>query len=82
MTTLRIRNMQPGQRFILKRSGERYEFLGRSNDQPVGYLPAYELGRLHSGHDAQLRSAKFGPSALACEVGDVDSANRRATGWG
>lgn len=40
----------------------------RSNDQPVGYLPAYELGRLHSGHDAQLRSAKFGPSALDGDV--------------
>lgn len=36
MTTLRIRNMQPGQRFILKRSGERYEFLGRKSDTPGG----------------------------------------------
>lgn len=37
-------------------------------DRPVGYLPAYELSRLHSGHDAQLRSAKFGPSALDGDV--------------
>lgn len=36
MTTLRIRNMQPGQRFILKRSGERYEFLGRKHDTTGG----------------------------------------------
>lgn len=40
----------------------------RSYNKPVGYLPAYELGRLHSGHDAQLRSAKFGPSALDSDV--------------
>lgn len=31
---------------------------------PIGYLPKYELGRLQSGHDANLRSAKFGPSDL------------------
>lgn len=40
----------------------------RSYDRPIGYLPAYELGRLHSGHDANLRSAKFGPSALGGDV--------------
>ena len=34
----------------------------------IGYLPAYELGRLHSGHDAHLRSAKFGPSLLDSDV--------------
>jgi hypothetical protein len=36
--------------------------------KPVGYLPAHELGRLHSGHDANLRSAKFGPSPLDGDV--------------
>ena len=41
---------------------------GRIYDRPVGYLPAYELSRLHSGHGAQLRSAKFGPSALDGDV--------------
>ncbi len=40
----------------------------RVYDRPVGYLPAYELSRLHSGHGAQLRSAKFGPSALDGDV--------------
>lgn len=40
----------------------------RIYDRPVGYLPAYELSRLHSGHGAQLRSAKFGPSALDGDV--------------
>ena len=35
---------------------------------PVGYLPAYELQRLASGHDAKLRSAKFGPSSLDGDV--------------
>lgn len=35
---------------------------------PVGYLPAYELQRLASGHDAKLRSAKFGPSYLDGDV--------------
>ena len=30
----RARNLQPGQRFILRRTGERYEFLGRKNDTP------------------------------------------------
>lgn len=34
----------------------------------VGYLPAYEVGRLESGHDANLRSAKFGPSPLDGDV--------------
>lgn len=36
--------------------------------EPMGYLPAYELSRLASGHDANLRSAKFGPSALDGDV--------------
>lgn len=40
----------------------------RTYDKPIGYLPAYELGRLHSGHSANLRSAKFGPSALDGDV--------------
>lgn len=40
----------------------------RSYNKPVGYLPAYELSRLHSGHGAQLRSARFGPSALDGDV--------------
>ena len=36
--------------------------------EPVGYLPAYELNRLQSGHDGRLRSAKFGASALDGDV--------------
>lgn len=40
----------------------------RSYNKPVGYLTAYELIRLHSGHGAQLRSARFGPSALDGDV--------------
>ena len=36
--------------------------------RPVGYLPAYELGRLRSGHNANLKSAKFGPSPLDDDV--------------
>lgn len=40
----------------------------RAWPDPIGYLPAYELGRLHSGHDARLRSAKFGPSQLDGDV--------------
>jgi Lar family restriction alleviation protein len=36
--------------------------------EPVGYLPAYELDRLKSGHNANLRSAKFGRSALDGDV--------------
>lgn len=35
---------------------------------PVGYLPAYELDRLQSGHDGRLRSAKLGPSYLDGDV--------------
>lgn len=35
---------------------------------PIGYLPAYEIQRLASGHDAKLRSAKFGPSSLDGDV--------------
>lgn len=35
---------------------------------PIGYMAAYELDRLNSGHDASLRSAKFGPSALDGDV--------------
>lgn len=36
--------------------------------KPIGYLAAYELGRLLSGHDGSLRSAKFGPSPLDADV--------------
>ncbi len=50
--------------------------------KPIGYLAAYELGRLLSGHDGNLRSAKFGPSPLDADVpvylnmsaGDKDAA--------
>ncbi|MFL9899030.1 hypothetical protein PQR71_12850 [Paraburkholderia fungorum] len=35
---------------------------------PIGYLPANEVARLNSGHDANLRSAKFGPSQLDGDV--------------
>lgn len=34
--TTRVRNLQPGQRFTLKRTGERYEFLGHKRDTPAG----------------------------------------------
>ena len=40
----------------------------RTYDRPIGYLPASELWRLHAGHDANLRSAKFGPSTLDRDV--------------
>lgn len=40
----------------------------RAHTKPIGYLPAHELGRLNSGHDANLRSAKFGPSELDGDV--------------
>lgn len=40
----------------------------RSYDRPIGYLSADSLSRLNSGHDATLRSAKFGPSYLDCDV--------------
>lgn len=33
---IRIRNLQPGAKFILKRTGDRYEFLGRKHDTPGG----------------------------------------------
>jgi hypothetical protein len=36
--------------------------------KPVGYLPAYELGRINSGHNGLLRSARFGPSELDGDV--------------
>lgn len=36
MNTTRIRNLQPGARFILKRTGERCEFLGHKRDTPGG----------------------------------------------
>ena len=53
---------------VLKLTAEPRDDSDRSYNKPVGYLPAYELGRLRSGHDAQLRSAKFGPSALDSDV--------------
>lgn len=40
----------------------------QSYDRPIGYLPACELERLRSGHSANLRSARFGPSALDADV--------------
>lgn len=36
MGDLRLRQLQPGQRFILKRTGDRYEFLGHKRDTPGG----------------------------------------------
>lgn len=48
---------------IAKLKGE-----AEARDIPVGYLPAYEPQRLASGHDAKLRSAKFGPSYLDGDV--------------
>ena len=44
---------------------ERVELI---KQKPVGYLPEYELNRLSSGHEARLRSAKFGASALDGDV--------------
>ena len=32
----RVRNLQPGQRFRLKRTGDLYEFLGHTRDTPGG----------------------------------------------
>lgn len=32
--------------------------------EPVAWLPAYELGRLKSGHSGTVRSPKFGPSIM------------------
>lgn len=32
----RVRNLQPGQHFILKRTGERYRFIGRRHESPKG----------------------------------------------
>lgn len=40
----------------------------RSYSKPIGYVAANELSRLHSGHDANLRSAKFGPSPLDGDI--------------
>ena len=34
--TTRVRNLQPGQRFRLKRTGDLYEFLGHKRDTPGG----------------------------------------------
>ena len=33
---IRLRNLQPGARFILKRKGDMYEFLGHKRDTPCG----------------------------------------------
>ena len=35
-TTQRVRNLQPGQLFRLKRTGDLYEFLGHKRDTPSG----------------------------------------------
>ncbi len=32
----RLRNLQPGQWFVLKRTGDRYQFLGHKRDTPGG----------------------------------------------
>lgn len=44
------------------------EALSEQPAEPLGYLPAYELARLRSGHSGNLRSAKFGPSKLDGDV--------------
>jgi hypothetical protein len=36
--------------------------------RPIGYLAPYEVSRLESGHDANLRSAKFGPGKLDGDI--------------
>lgn len=33
---IRLRNLQPGQHFILKRTGDRYQFIGHKRDTPGG----------------------------------------------
>ena len=33
---IRVRNLVPGTKFILKRTGDRYEFLGHKRDTPGG----------------------------------------------
>jgi hypothetical protein len=35
-TKQRVRNLQPGQRFRLKRTGDWYEFLGHKRETPSG----------------------------------------------
>lgn len=34
--SLRLRNLEPGDYFILKRTGKRYQFLGHKRDTPGG----------------------------------------------
>lgn len=36
VVAVRVRNLQPGQRFRLKRTGDLYEFLGHKRDTPGG----------------------------------------------
>lgn len=36
--TARVRDLKVGQRFTLKRTGDRYEFLGHKRDTPSGTL--------------------------------------------
>lgn len=34
--SLRLRNLKPGAHFILKRTGDRYQFMGHKRDTPGG----------------------------------------------
>lgn len=48
----RVRNMQPGQVFILKRTGERYVFIRREHDTPGG--TRYVVRKTHSARKSTL----------------------------
>ena len=62
MNTLRLRTLQPGARFILLRTGDRYEFLGHKRDTPGG--TQYVVRR--------LRFARPGTLHPACHVQRID----------
>jgi hypothetical protein len=40
----------------------------RTYTKPIGYIAAAELSRIASGHDANMRSARFGPSPLDGDI--------------
>lgn len=62
MNTLRLRNLQPGARFILLRTGDRYEFLGHKRDTPGG--TQYVVRR--------MGFAKAGTLHHSCHVQRID----------
>lgn len=62
MNTIRLRNLQPGARFILLRTGDRYEFLGHKRDTPGGTQYVVRL----------LGFASTGTLHPACHVQRID----------